>query len=89
MDNRRFRLKEAIANAADNGIKVSRLELAKKLWPGRTEDTLRSNLSNLENGHTRRVEVEWIWTLTEILGCTSDMLFGLEPFHNIKRTDSI
>ena len=89
MDKGRFRIKEAFANASDNGIKVSRLELAERLWPGRTEDTLRSNLSNLENGHTRRVEVDWIWIITDALGCTADMLFGLEPFHNIKKVNSI
>lgn len=86
--NNRFKLKEAIINAQDNGKKVSRIELAKKLWPKRTEDTLRSNLSNLECGHTHRVEVKWVRILTKELGCTSDMLFGLEPFPNAKTQNS-
>ena len=83
----RFRLKEAIANAQDRGINVSRIELAAKLWPGRTEDTMRSNLSNLEGGYTKRIATDWVWILTKELGCTADMLFGLAPFHNTRTKD--
>ena len=80
----RLRLKEAFAYAQDCGIKINRTEVAQKLWPDSSVSTRRSNLCNLESGVTTRVKVDWVVWLTHYCGCTADMLFGLEPFPNIK-----
>lgn len=79
----RFRLKEALAYAADCGKKINRMEIARILWPDGTENSIRHNLSNLENGHTSKIRVSWVIYLCDYCQCTADMLFGLEPFPNI------
>lgn len=79
----RLRLKEAFAYAKDCGKKINRNEISLALWPSSSKSARAHNLCNLEGGTTDRVKVEWVVYLTEYCGCSSDMLFGLEPFPNV------
>lgn len=83
MMTQRFRLKEAMAYAADCGKRYKACEIADILWPDSTPNCKAHNMSNLINGKTARVDIRWVGILTELLDCTSDMLFGLQPFPNV------
>lgn len=75
---KRFRLKEAIARAQTNGIKIYKKDISERLWNGRNESTQQVNMTSLCNGTTKRVSVEWVLVICEMCKCTPNYLFGYE-----------
>lgn len=72
-----FRVNEAIAQAEANGLKVKKIDLAEKLWPGRKKETLQVNMTNLCNGSTKRIDPEWVETICKELKTTPNYLFNI------------
>ena len=73
-----FRLKEAIAKAEANGLKVKKIDLAEKIWPGRNKQTLQVNMTNLCNGSTQRINPDWVDIICRELKTDPNFLFGYE-----------
>ncbi|NQU54074.1 MAG: hypothetical protein HQ522_16215 [Bacteroidetes bacterium] len=71
----KIRVNEAFAQAEAKGKKIKKIQLAEKLWPGSSRDTQQMNISNLLNGKTKRVDIQWIPIICEELGCTPNFLF--------------
>lgn len=74
-----FKIKEAIARAEANGLKVKKIDLAEKIWPGRNKQTLQVNMTNLCNGSTQRIAPEWVDIICKELKVDPNFLFNIEP----------
>lgn len=74
-----FRLKEAIAYAKEKGLlgKKQKKELAQALWPNSTPRAAYMNFLNLESGKSKKIDVANVPVICNILGVSSDYLFGL------------
>lgn len=74
-----MRLKEAIAYAKEKGLlgKKQKKELAQVLWPKSTPRAAYMNFLNLENGKSKKIDVESVPTLCSVLGVSADYLFGI------------
>lgn len=73
-----LRINEAFLNAEANGLKVKKIELAEKLWPGRNKQTLQVNMTNLTNGTTKRIDVEMVEIICRELKTSPNFLFNIE-----------
>jgi hypothetical protein len=73
----RLKLNEAIAQSEVNGKKVLKQDLALKLFPDANKKTRQVNMTNLCNGRTKRVSVEQVRIICEMLNCTADYLFNI------------
>jgi len=74
----RLKLNEAFARAEMNGKKVLKKDLGAKLWEGSKESAIQVRMTDLCNGTTKRVQVEDILIICEMLDCTPNFLFGYE-----------
>lgn len=75
----RLKVNEAIARSEMNGKKVLKKDIADRLFPGVNPSTKQVNMTNLINGTTRRVKVDWVIILCEMLDCDANFLFGIQP----------
>ena len=73
-----FRVEQAIARAKEQGIKVTKKELAAKMWPESSEAAQQVNMTGLCNGRRRRIFPEWVTVICQMTGCSADFLFGLK-----------
>lgn len=73
-----LRINEAIAFAAVHGKKITKKELAAKIWPESSSKAQAVNFSNLCSGKTTKVDVNWIEIIAHECKCTADYLLGLE-----------
>jgi hypothetical protein len=73
-----LKINEAIAYAAIHGKRVTKKELAAKLWAGSSEKAQAVNMSNLCSGKTTKVDVNWIEIIAGECKCTADYLLGIE-----------
>lgn len=78
---RKFNVKGAIERAKENGIKINKTELAKRLWSSSSQQTQRANMTNLVNGSTTSIKVEWIEIICQVCQCTPNYLFGYEQYN--------
>lgn len=74
---RELRVREAINIAKANGIKVKKGELACVLWPNSTASGAKCNLCNMEANKMKKITIEQVSLLCNILGVSADFLFGL------------
>ena len=73
-----IRIDEAIARALlVHGRKVTKKEIAARLWADSSESTRKVNMSGLCNGSRERVSPEWVRIICEMCGCSADFLFGI------------
>lgn len=72
-----LKINEAIALAKSKGMTISKLELAKKLWPESDDITAKANFCNLASGRSKKINVNAVPVLCTELGVSADYLFGL------------
>lgn len=72
-----IRIEAAIARAKENGRTVKKKEIAMRLWPNSTETAQQVNMTNLCNGKTARIGIDWPNIICEMTGVSADYLFGL------------
>lgn len=72
----RLRINEAIAMCLIKGRKVLKKDIAVRLWPGIEAQTQQVNMTNLVNGTTKRVKLEWIGIICEMCDCDPNYLLG-------------
>ena len=77
-----LRIREAILFAKRNGKKVTNITLGKRLWKNTLETTLNTNMSHLNGGRTKRVDINWIGEICDETGVDANFLFGVEPMNN-------
>lgn len=76
MTTKRLRINEAIAMRLTKGKKVLKKDIAARLWPGIEAQTQQVNMTNLVNGTTKRVKLEWIGIICEMCDCDPNYLMG-------------
>ena len=72
-----LRIDLALAKAKTEGRNVMKKDIAARLWPKSSTAAQRCNMSALCTGDTRRIDPEWVIIICQMLGCSSDYLFGL------------
>ncbi len=72
-----IRVEEAIARAKQQGVKITKKELAAKMWPGVTEVGQQVNMTNLCSGKTKRIDPEWVKIVCEATGVSAEFLLGM------------
>lgn len=72
-----FNLEQAIARAKDNGLPVTKKEIAKRLWPKTNEQCAIINMSKLCTGKTYKITPEWVSIICEMCGVDANFLFGI------------
>lgn len=77
-DMLKLRVNEAIARSQDNGKKVFKHEVSAKLWPNSSQSAQQVNMTNLCNGTTKKISIDFIEILCDTLDCTPNYLFGYE-----------
>lgn len=82
-----IRINEAIAVARRSGKKVTRMDIARKLWADSSPESQNVCINNLCNGVTTRVEPEWVKIICEMTGVDSNYLFNTNPNGKSKPTD--
>lgn len=73
-----IRVEEALAVAKRNGNKILKKELAAKLWSDSTEVAQQVAMTRLCNGKCQVVRPEWLITISEETGVSTDFLLGLK-----------
>jgi hypothetical protein len=71
----KLKIAEAMQKLEQKGKKIKKIQIAEKLWPGSSRKTQQMNIANLIDGKTKRVDIEWIPILCDILECTPSFLF--------------
>ena len=73
-----IRIEQAIARAyLRTGTKITKKQIAERLWAGSSEAAQKVNMSGLCNGSRERVSPEWVRIICEMCDCSADYLFGL------------
>lgn len=72
-----IRIEEAIAFAKLNGRKVTKKEIAERIWPNSNPASQSVSMTRLINGDAQRVDPEWVRIICEMTGCTADFLFNI------------
>lgn len=72
-----IRIEQAMARAKEQGKKVKKKDLAKRLWPDSSPVAQQVNMTALCAGKTTRINPDWVKIICEMTGCTSDFLFGI------------
>lgn len=72
-----IRVEAAIARAKEQGIKITKGELAAMIWPDSSVSAQRVSISRLCSGKNERVAPEWVRTICKTCGVSADFLFGL------------
>ena len=73
-----IRIDEALARAKRVGRKMTKKELAAKLWPDSPEASQVVNIGNLCSGRTSKIDPEWVIIISKELDVTPNFLFGLD-----------
>lgn len=71
-----FKLREAILKYQIEHGNEKQYEIAAKLWPDVSKEAQRINMSHLLNGYTKRISIELIDRICNVLGTTPNELFG-------------
>lgn len=77
-----FKINEAILNAKLKGLKVTKKELAEKLWEDSQPKSRTVNMSSLCNRRTRKINIEWVAKICEATGVDANFLFNIKPKNN-------
>ena len=72
----RLRIAEAMEKLEQKGNKIKKIQIAEKLWPKSSRKTQQMNIANLIDGKTKRVDIEWVSILCEVLECNPSFLFN-------------
>ena len=72
-----LRINEALARANTKGKKVFKKDISARLWPDSSAIAQQVNMTGLSCGKTKKINIEWIPILCEMLDCTADYLFGI------------
>lgn len=70
----KLRINEAIEQAKKNGKKVTKIQIARLLWPDSSQRSQTTNIQNLCTGKTKTIQPEWLVIISKELGCTIDDL---------------
>lgn len=73
-----LRIKEAITAAKTAGRKITKKQLAQRIWPDSSVHVAQINMSNLCMGRTKYVPPQWIKIICEECGCSADFLLGID-----------
>lgn len=73
-----LKINEALARAEELGNKVTKKQLAAKLWPDSPQDSREVLMTKLCKGEKKLVAPEWIISICETLNCTPNYLFDYE-----------
>jgi len=72
-----IRIESAIARAKEQGIKVTRRDIAARLWPDATPINQSVKIGLLIRGKTTRIEPRWVGIICEMTGVSADFLLGI------------
>jgi len=72
-----MRIEQAIARAKEQGNKVTKKEIAARLWPDSVPSAQQVNMTALCSGRTARVNPEWVVIICEMTGVSADFLLGI------------
>jgi hypothetical protein len=73
-----LRINEALATARINGRKVTKTELAARLWPTSKPATRINLMITLSNGRADYIKPEWIKEICIATGVSPQFLLGME-----------
>ena len=74
-----IRVEEALAVTKRNGHKITKKELAAKIWPDSTTEVAQQvAMTRLCNGKCMMVKPEWLITIARETGVSTDFLLGLK-----------
>ena len=74
----KIKVNEAIARAESMGKKLSKKDLAAKIWANSKPEAQAVNMTNLCSGVTKNVNPEWLVIISLETGCSIDFLLGLK-----------
>jgi len=74
----RLKINEAIEKAANNGYKVKKIDIAKKIFRTKNQRALSANMWNLCSGRTKRITGEQVLTIAKMCHVSVSFLFGKE-----------
>ena len=72
-----IRIEEAIAFAKLNGRKVTKKEIAQRLWPNSKPAAQSVSMARLLKGEAQMIQPDWVRIICEMTGCTADFLFNI------------
>ena len=79
----RVRITEAMARkTASTGIRMTRTQLAKELWPNARVTTALTTLANYDNGTIKRVDISILFKLAKMLNVDFNFLLD---YNNLYR----
>ena len=71
-----MRINEAIKYANQCGRKVTKAEIAAKIWTNSSKEAQAVNMSRLCQGKATRVEDEWVRIICAMTGVDANFLFS-------------
>lgn len=71
-----IRLKEAFERAKSLGLVRYKSDLARQIWKDSSPKSAYTNFTNLENGKTRKIDIDAVTLLCEKLNVSPEYLFG-------------
>jgi len=77
-----LRIREALKYALLSGKNISRMDLARAIFPDSKRETQEVNITNLLTGKTKRPNPEWIPIICELTGVDANFLFNIKPMSN-------
>ena len=65
-------------NEAMAGKNITRMDIARKMWPDSKESTQRVSIGKIVNGITKTYTLEQIKIICELTGVDANFLFGIK-----------
>lgn len=83
----KIRLKEAFDRAKKMGLVKCKTELAMEIWKDSSPKSAYMNFANLENGKSKKIDIEVVEFLCNKLQVSTEFLFGMsdDPTPDIYR----
>lgn len=74
----KLKIDEAIAFARLNGKKLTKTNIAARIWPESSPLSRRQNMTNLCTGKTDKVNPKWVEIICEMTGCDANFLLNIK-----------